>query len=215
MKVRRLSAIVTIIILAVILLIGSIYKKSIKLEYNNNSKSYLTTKQSEENPNNPTLRVGLKSIIAGNLKKQVEMFESKELKSDEILTRERSYTEAEILDMSQSQFVDLLKTIDSKLPTIADIKLLPAGALHHTPTLIIQAGKDLGLIKEVVALHKSFESDAVLFYEKCAKANDRPVPVKALCLTNLIQIKKKNNESINLAAYPKHIVELTKLIIDI
>ncbi len=215
MKVRWLSAIVATIVLAVILLLGSIYKKSRIPELSNNTKSHLTPNQTRENSNNPTPRVGLKHLDTGDLNKKVDTVERKSFDEEESDIRESTLTETEISNMSRTQFIEFLNFTESILPTKADIKQLPAGAIHHTPSLIIQAGKDLGLIKEVLKVHESYDFEAAQFYEKCAKNNERPLPVKALCLTNLIQIKKKKNEPIDLSAYPKNIVELTKLIIDI
>lgn len=213
MKVRGLSAIVTILVLGVLLLVGSRYLKSQKMATSDDMKSQLTPNEEGKNTAASAPR-GLKAVIAGNLKKQEEMTERKEFEGDSLLVRDRVYTEAEINDMSEVQFIALLKETEAKLPTIADIRQLPAGALHRTPAPVMQAGKDLGLLKEVLKVHESYEREAVVFYEKCAKTKERPMAVKALCLTNLIEIKKKNGEKLNLAAYPKEVVELTKLVTD-
>ena len=215
MKVRGLSAIVTTIVLAVILLLGSRYLKSSKINHSYDTRSRLTTKQTEKILAKPTPRIGLKSLISQNLEKQDQMIENKEFIDESLLTRELTYTEIEINEMTQTQFVDLLKATELKLPSIADIGKLPAAAVHHTPALIMQAGRDLGFLKEVLKVHESYEKEAAIFYEKCAQTNERPKTIKALCLTNLIEIKKKNNEVINLNKYPKDIVGLSKLIIDI
>lgn len=214
MKVRGLSAIITVLVLAALLLLGARYLKSQKIATSDDMKSQLTPNETDQNTPTAAPRSGLKAIIAGNLKKQEEMTERKEFEDDSLLVRERVYTETEINEMTELQFRDLLNETEAKLPTIADIRQLPAGALHRTPVPVMQAGKDLGLLKEVLKVHTSYERDAVIFYEKCAKTKERPMAVKALCLTNLIEINKKNGNKINLAAYPKEVVELTKLITD-
>lgn len=215
MKVRGLSALVIILVLGVLFLVGSNYLKSKNNLTSDDMKSQLTAenvaqKSLESKPK------GLRAIIASNLKKQEEMqeemIERKDFDDSTLLVRERLYTEAEINEMTQEQFIDLLEQTEAKLPTISDIKKLPPGALHRTPAPIMQAGKDLGLLKEVLKIHESYERDAIIFYEKCAKTPERPMPVKALCLTNLIEIKKKNGQKINLSTYPADVVELTKLI---
>ena len=215
MKVRGLSAIITTIVLAMALLLGSRYLKSQNMTNSDDMKSQLTPNEADKNTTHSNYRTGLKAIIAGNLKKRNEMTERLDFQDESLLIRERVYTEAEINEMTEMQFIELLKITESKLPTIADIKQLPSGALHHTPAPIMQAGKDLGLLKEVLKVHESYEREALIFYEKCAKLQERPMAIKALCLTNMIQITKKNGKKLNLAAYPKEMIELTKLIIDI
>lgn len=218
MKVRGLSALMTVLVLAVLLLVGSRYLKSQNSAVSNDIKSQ---KNELGAPNEETQKSadnkprGLKAIIAGNLKKQEDMQERTDFDDSTLLVRERVYTENEINEMSEVQFRELLKETESKLPTIGDIRKLPPGALHRTPAPVMQAGKDLGLLKEVLKVHESYEKDALVFYEKCAKTKERPMPVKALCLTNLIEIKKKNGEKINLSAYPTEVVELTKLITEL
>lgn len=206
MKVRGLSALVTVLVLALLVLVGSRYLKSEKNLASDDMKSQLTP--------NEASKKGLKAIIAGNLKKQEEMVERKDFDDGSLLVRERVYTEAEINDMSEVEFKALLVETEAKLPTVNDIKKLPAGALHRTPAPVMQAGKDLGLLKEILKVHESYERDAADFYKKCAQTLERPISVKALCLTNLIEIKKKNGEKLNLAAYPTDVVELTRLITD-
>jgi hypothetical protein len=206
MKVRGLSALMTVLVLALLVLVGSRYLNSGKNIISDDMKSQLT-------PNDQSKK-GLKAIIAGNLKKQEEMVERKEFDDGSLLIRERVYTEAEINDMTEMEFKALLVETESKLPTVNDIKKLPAGALHRTPAPVMQAGKDLGLLKEVLRIHESYEREASVFYKKCALTKERPISVKALCLTNLIEIKKKNGEKLNLDAYPSEVIELTRLITD-
>lgn len=214
MKDRRLSAIVIVFILAVSLLSVSRYFKSQKMAISNDIKSQLTRNETLTIPAETKIR-SLKSIIASSLKKQESMNEKKELEDKNLLSRARDFTETEIDNMSELEFRDLLKETESKLPTITDLKVLPPGALHHTPAPIIQAGRDLGLLKDILKVHESYARDAVIFYETCAKTKERPMSIKALCLTNLIEINKKNGVQVNLSRYPKEIVELTKLITDL
>lgn len=56
---------------------------------------------------------------------------------------------------------------------------------------MLQAGKELCLIKEVIKIHESYEDLAAGFYQICALNNESPTPVRALCLTNLVEIKRK------------------------
>ena len=131
-----------------------------------------------------------------------------------LLTRERIYTQDEIDKMSEDEFKIMLSDIARKLPKKSDIKELPPGALHQTPGIVIEAGRNLGVIKEVIKIHESYEALAVPFYNKCSKDDEGTTTVRALCLTNLIVIKRKNNENINTKDYPSEIVRLSKLVTD-
>lgn len=132
-----------------------------------------------------------------------------------VLSQERFYTENEIQTMTEDQFSHLLKEVASRLPKLSDIKKIPIEALHHTPAPVLQAGKELGLIKEVIKIHESYEDLAAGFYQKCALNNESPTPVRALCLTNLVEIKRKKGESINKKIFSKEIIELSKMVTDL
>ncbi len=156
----------------------------------------------------------LKTLIQQNLAKQQELA-AKQINDDLVLEKERIYTEQEINEMTEEKFIVLLKDTEKRLPIRSDIKKIPAGALHRTPEIIIQAGRDLGLIKEVLKIHESYERVAAPFYKSCAKNEEGTTPVRALCLTDLIQIKKKNGQALNINEFPSQIVELSKMVTDI
>ncbi len=207
-----------ILFTTVLIIVGSlIYLRTNNNEIINVNKSQLTLL-------NTAKKVpGLKTIIAKQLEKQQDKQGNKQENSSDnsqsqtpdLITAERHYTEQELQNMTQSHFSDLLKETEKKLPKLSDIKQLPPGALHHTPILIIQAGRDLGVIKEVLKSHGSYTKLAIPFYENCAKDDEGTTPVRAMCLTNLIAIKKSNNESLNLAEYPQRLIELSKMVTDI
>jgi hypothetical protein len=210
MKLRSVRTVILLVVVALILGVGVRYINSDKNHAVNEIKSKLTIDTTTQK----TPPKGLRALIAKNIEKQQEMTERTDF-GPPLIEQERFYTELEIASMTEGQFEDLLKTVELKLPKLSDIKKLPPGALHRTPELVLQAGKDLGLIKEVLAVHESYERNAVGFYDECAKSVERPTPVRALCLTNLIVIKKKNGEKINSKAYPAELLELTKMITDL
>jgi hypothetical protein len=210
MKLRGLPVYIAIIAVAAALPLVFDYLQNRNSPYVNDIKSHLTDSNSSQSAPKK-----LVNIIADNLKNQSAMTERSDFNNENLLEKERFYTESEISNMSEAQFAELLKTTELKLPKLSDLKELPPGALHHTPPPVMQAGKDLGLLKEVLKVHESYESLALGFYEKCAKATDRPTPVRALCLTNLVEIKKKKGEKINIKQYPAQLVELTRMITDI
>lgn len=161
-----------------------------------------------------TEKPSLKDLIKKNLEAQEKSVVENETNKP-ILLKKRNYSEAEIQRMTIEEFKDLATSTEASLPTISDIRKLPPGALHHVPEPVIQAGRDLGLVKEILAVHPSFTDEANVLYENCSDKDELPQSVRALCLTNLIQNKKAQGEKLNLSLYPKEIVELTKLVIDI
>lgn len=207
MKLREVSTGLILVICASLLVGAFIYFSKEKNQIANDIKSKMT---SGPEATSPALK--LKEIIAKNLEKKDEMVERVDFAP--IVTNERFYTESEISEMSEEKFIELLKDIELKMPKISDFKKLPPGALHRTPAPVIEAGKDLGLIKEILAVHEAYERNAVAFYDRCADNKERPTAVRALCLTNLIILKKKNGEAINLKRFPPDLVDLTRMITD-
>ncbi len=213
MQNRKFSPGFTALILSIILIGAGLYlnnKKERELIALNETKSQLT------NATNVPKRPGLKELIKKSLARQDE-YETQAATADQgnVLMRERLFTEAEINEMNEQQFEELLKETERKLPKVSDLKKLPAGALHRTPALVIQAGRDLGVIKEVLKVHESYERVATGFYKSCAKDNEGVTPVRALCLTNLIEIKKKKGESLNLKEFPNQLIELSKMVTEL
>lgn len=207
MKLRGLSSLTAVFILVVVSpLLINLYKSRNSLP-SNESKNNLTAENTKV-----SVPKKLKNIIAGNLQKQSEMTERVDFANTPLVERERFYTENEINNMTEAEFVELLKTTELSLPKLSDLKELPPGALHTTPAPVLQAGKDLGLLKEILEVHAPYEKHAVGFYEKCAKNSERPTPVRALCLTNLVGLKKKSGEKINIKEYPAQLVELTRMV---
>ena len=203
--------IIMILFASALLALVSIVRKDNNSNENDN-KSKLTLQKVEQKVEEKALT--LKSTLEKNLKHQEEVANSQN-NNETVLTLDRHFTEQEILEMNEGSFTELIKDTQRRLPKLSDIKKLPPGVLHRTPEIIIQAGRDLGVIKEVLKVHESFERVAVPFYNSCAKNQESPTPVRALCLTNLIFIKKKNGAKINLNEFPSQLVELSKMVTDI
>jgi hypothetical protein len=212
MKKSSISRLRVMTMIAVVIIGAAIYLKKANSDGQNDNKNQLTllNKTEEKVKKIPVL----KALIAKNLEKQNEFAES-QVTDQNVLTAERIYTENEINEMTEEKFINLLKDTETRLPKLSDIKKLPEGALHRTPPIIIEAGRNLGVIKEVLKAHESFERQAANFYKTCAKNEQGVTPVRALCLTNLIEIKKKKNEVVNLKDYPAQLVQLTKMITEI
>ncbi|MDO9183385.1 MAG: hypothetical protein Q7U04_13305 [Bacteriovorax sp.] len=209
MKKRSASPLLITASISLIIMGILAYTQSSSISLINDNKSKLTLKNIAKNT--ATKVPVLKTLLSNNIaKKNVQAeFENNQ---QNILTKERIYTEQEINEMSEVQFQNLLQDTKLKFPKISEIKKLPAEALHQTPAVIIEAGRNLGVIKEVLKNHEPYEKIASSFYKNCAKDSEGTTPVRALCLANLIELKKKNSESLDLKDYPNHLIELSRMV---
>lgn len=133
---------------------------------------------------------------------------------DTMLAKERIYTENEIEHMSRAEFQHTLLDIKRKLPVVSELKKIPEAALHHTPSIVLKAGRDISVVAEVAARHPEYEIDALNFYDTCARNPQGVTTVRALCLTNIIEINNKNKQTTDLSIYPKEIVDLSRMVIE-
>lgn len=211
MQKRKFSPGFSVLIATLILIGVGIFlnhKKDRELIALNETKSQLT--DGETTPR----KASLKDLIKKNLEKE-QATPLADPAAENVLLRERTYTEAEINQMTEPQFMQLLEDTQRKIPKQSDLKKLPSQALHRTPSIVLQAGRDLGVIKEVLKVHESYERVAAPFYKTCAKNDEGVTPVRALCLTNLIEIKKKNGENLNLKEFPNQLIELSKMVTEL
>ena len=176
---------------------------------------FFNTKSENANKNNLTKIMQkapqkLSQIIAKN-----EEMHEVNMQANSVLTMERNFTQDEINRMSENEFKAVLADIERKLPKKSDLKKIPEQALHHTPPVIIEAGRNLGLIKEIIKVHKSYETFALDFYQDCTKNEDNPTTIRAICLTNLVVINRLNGNKFSTDGYPKDIVDLSKIVTDL
>jgi len=206
MKLKEFSLPLVLLLIAGVLAAISMYLNGQKKVRPNESKSQLTAQAVEKKASK--LRTFLDKKL---IKDQQESASS----STPLLDHERQFTEQEITQMTENGFEELLTEVERRLPKISDIKKIPSGALHRTPETIIEAGRNLGLVKEILISHEKFIPKAIGFYDHCAKSEERPTPVRALCFTNLVLLKKQKDEKINLKDYPPQVIDLAKMITDI
>ena len=220
MKNNRISMAFGLLSLALILAGVSMYLNHKKNRSLNATKNQLTLENNLKNSpeNTPVDSTTTQTIAAEThstpLDQSVSNQTEAEVKND-FITKERQYTEIELSQMSELQFTELLKETQRRLPKLSDIKKIPEGALHHTPELVMEAGRNLGVIKEVLKSHESYEKVALPFYFECAKNEEGSTPVRALCLTNLIELHRKIKKPLNLKEFPSQVVELSRLVTDI
>ncbi|NUN04342.1 MAG: hypothetical protein HUU57_01155 [Bdellovibrio sp.] len=96
--------------------------------------------------------------------------------------------------MSLSEFSELTKTAQKKLPTLQDFKKLKPKEAHTTPLLIQQAGVELGKIAQALHDNPNFASEAVIFYRDCFSRINLPDQIRGLCLANHRNLRLKNGD---------------------
>jgi type III secretory pathway component EscV len=211
MKKDRFSMALGLLSLALILAGISMYLNHKKNRASNEIKSQLTQDLTLKNTaEEKTISAESHSTPLS----QTSTNETNPAAKDDLVSQERVYSEIELSQMTENQFSELLKDTQRRLPKLSDIKKIPEGALHHTPELVLEAGRNLGVIKEVLKTHENYEKLAVPFYVECAKNEEGSTPVRALCLTNLIEIHKKIKKPLNLKEFPSQVVELSRLVTD-
>lgn len=206
MKLKEFSLPLVLLLIAGILAAISMYLNGQKKVRPNDSISQLTASVAEKKTSK------LRTFLDKGFHKTQQ---NSEASSTPLLDHERQFTEQEIAQMNEEGFEELLTEVERRLPKISDIKKIPSGALHRTPETIIEAGRNLGLVKEILMSHEKFIPKAIGFYDHCAKNDERPTPVRALCFTNLVLLKKQKAEKINLKDYPPQVIDLAKMITDI
>jgi hypothetical protein len=206
MKLKELERGLVLLLVAGLLAGTSYYLNSRKPPAPDVSNSQLTVQETTKKTSK------IRSLLNKALRKSETQVDSS---ATPLVTLERHYTEQEIVQMNELAFSELLTSIELRLPKLSDIKTLPPGALHRTPEVILEAGRDLGLIKEILTTHEKFIPKAIGFYDSCAKSDVRPTAVRALCLTNLALLKKQREEKVNLKDYPIQVVDLAKMITDL
>ena len=83
------------------------------------------------------------------------------------------------------------ETLDS-LPTVAKLRGLTEEEAHVNPAALNAAGDDLGQIAAEVQADPSLVPQAVEFYKSCAKRDDLPTSVRALCYSDHNALAKQD-----------------------
>lgn len=76
------------------------------------------------------------------------------------------------------------------LPTMAELRKLPAVALHRTPAPVMKANAAIGQVAEAIEREPARAGEGLAFYGDCARRADVATSVRALCLTKMRQLSK-------------------------
>lgn len=109
------------------------------------------------------------------------------------------------------QFEEIANSIVEKLPKKQDLQELKEGEVHSIPQELLETGRELGRLKELVLRYPDFkelQSKAKSFYKGCADDEDYPTSIRSLCLFNRLQLAKNNGEKFDISPYPLEIKQL-------
>lgn len=103
------------------------------------------------------------------------------------------------------------KTILDQLPLKSDLQKLDDGQAHSIPQELLQTGRELGKLKELVIKYPNFkelQDEAKTYYKSCADKDEVPTSIRSLCLFNRLQLAKNHNEKFDISSYPPEIKQL-------
>ncbi len=109
------------------------------------------------------------------------------------------------------QFERRAQEIQSKLPRKADLQKLEDDQVHSIPQELLQTGRQLGQLKEMVLRYPDnpvLQERAKEFYKNCADDEGYPTSIRSLCLFNRLQLAKNSGEDFDISPYPLEIKEL-------
>lgn len=110
--------------------------------------------------------------------------------------------------LSEFDFVERIEKTLLGLPAIEELKNFSAQELHHFNPLLIEAGKKLGKIAEVLTAYPQYKNKGLEFYQRCVQKVETFTAIKALCLLNFeklggvidSEMDEKNLQRINTVA---------------
>ncbi|MBT3586117.1 MAG: hypothetical protein HN509_14520 [Halobacteriovoraceae bacterium] len=127
----------------------------------------------------------------------------------------RADEEKYILELEREEFETLGRRTISKMPLKKNIRKNSHGEVHSIPEATMEAGRQLARLKKILLKRPEFIPQGLKNYYQCANQNDIPTSIRALCLTNFVQFKRQIGESVDMKKYPKDVVRLAKLALEI
>lgn len=112
-----------------------------------------------------------------------------------------------VIDQFKRQGEEVL----AKLPYREDLQQLNDGQVHKIPESLLQTGRELGQLKELVIRYPDFKElqiEAKSFYKNCADEEGYPTSIRSLCLFNRLQLAKNSGEIFDISPYPLEIKQL-------
>jgi len=117
------------------------------------------------------------------------------------------------LPITLQEFTATTQQTLRSLPNRGQIAQLSEAEVQHTPMLVVQAGRKLGQILEMLDAHPELAQQGARFYTDCALQANGVTTIRALCLANLRELSRKHqmplpSEVENLPAQVKKLADL-------
>ncbi|RYZ87324.1 MAG: hypothetical protein EOP06_12865, partial [Proteobacteria bacterium] len=96
--------------------------------------------------------------------------------------------------MDLNQFRQLLARTKQDLPKLKQLRELSSKDVHHTPTLIVNAGIALGQVAQALHDNPALASEATAFYQECFLGSELPVQIRSLCLANHRKLRHQHGD---------------------
>ena len=116
----------------------------------------------------------------------------------------------ENLSVVQAQFDEQAAKVFEAIPTVEELRKLPADELHETPEALLNAGVELGALAELVKAHPELSERALEFYEKCSLQDSSPMSVRAVCYSDFKTLAKRTNSGRALPPVPEKVRSLAE-----
>ncbi|MBC7690282.1 MAG: hypothetical protein H7222_00805 [Methylotenera sp.] len=113
--------------------------------------------------------------------------------------------------LDEKQWTAQVERVEKAIPTIQQVRALPAEALHETPAPVREAAEQLGEMSELLHQHPEKLEEGANFYRKCAAQTEYMGSIRALCAANLrnISVVLKKPELFQESEYPSNVKSLT------
>lgn len=106
------------------------------------------------------------------------------------------------------QFKEVTEYAFRSIPTIEALQALDASEVHDMPEKLNQAGIALGRVAQAIQDHPELANEGMDFYKRCAKTDDFPSSVRALCYFSLKGLGAAHHVEIAEGDYPAEVREL-------
>ncbi|MGZ3651590.1 MAG: hypothetical protein ACXVB9_15440 [Bdellovibrionota bacterium] len=111
-----------------------------------------------------------------------------------------------------STFAKRAEEVQASLPTLDKIKTLSAEEVHSTPVAVLEAGLKLGELAETIEKDPTLAPEGIAFYGKCARRSDISSSIRALCLSDLRELSKKQGLTADESGIPAEIARKTDVL---
>lgn len=109
------------------------------------------------------------------------------------------------LELSEEDFSKRFILLQKNAPTIAKLKGLSKGEVHHTPEVLTNYALKLANIKNMIKNNGLYYEEGKRLYLRCTVNFSLPDTIRALCINHIQSLMKDQGEALNIKTYPENI----------